>query len=106
MRIALGGLLTAAAVLAAGTLLARAILGADEGEARSRIQTEVRGAFETLTRDLQQAASRAQSPQDVRLASNEGQDASVAAGRLFDRASEIVDAQAPTELALTVFAAD
>ena len=38
-------------MLAAGTLLTRSILGADDDEARSRIQTEVRSAFDAMTRD-------------------------------------------------------
>lgn len=105
-RIALGGLLTAAAVLAAGTLLTRNILGADDDEARVRIQTEVRSAFDVMTRALQQAAAEAQSPADLRQATREDREGTVAATRLFERASAIVEARAPIDLALTIFGAD
>src|SRR6187401_1341440 len=98
--------MTAAAVLVAGTLLGRAILGADDGEARSRIQTEVRGAFDVMTHDLQDAAALAQSPAVVRKASNEDQAASVAASSLFKTASTIVESRAPRDMALTIYDAD
>jgi len=105
-RIALGGLITAAAVLVVGTLLGRVFLGADDSEARSRIQTEVRGAFDAMTRDLQAAAAQAQSPSDVQQASRADQAASVAASKLFETAAAIVESRAPIDLGLTIYGAD
>ena len=105
-RIALGGLITAAAVLVVGTLLGRVFLGADDSEARSRIETEVRGAFDAMTRDLQAAAAAAESPADVQQASRADQAASVAASRLFETTADVVESQAPIDLGLTLYGAD
>ena len=105
-RIALGGSITAAAVLVIGTLLGRVYLGADDAEALSRVHTEVRGAFDAMTRDLQDAATQARFPDDVQQASKEDQAASAFAGRLFETAAAIVDSRAPIDLGLTIYGAD
>ena len=101
-RLALGGLACALLVLAAGGLLRRTMLGADDAAARARIEEEIRAAFTSMALELRGIAQQGGTPQDVRLAA-EG-DAS-AASRLFASAADAVSADTTLDLALTVYAA-
>ena len=76
-------------VVAGGTVLRRAVLGADGQEARTRVQAEVRGAFASMTAQLRDIAAQSGKPADVRLASS-GNDQGTE--RLFAAAAAVVAA--------------
>ena len=87
--------------MAGGTVLRRAVLGADGQEARTRVQAEVRGAFASMTAQLRDIAAQSGKPADVRLASS-GNDQ--ATERLFAAAAAVVAAHSGLDVAVTTYA--
>jgi hypothetical protein len=52
LRIGAGGAICALLVLAAGSLAQRVVLGVDDAGMRTRVETEVRSAFDRMARRL------------------------------------------------------
>jgi hypothetical protein len=102
IRLALAGLACALLVLALGALLRRTLLGADEGAARARVESEIRSAFTSMALELRSMAQQAGDPKDIPLAS--AGDTS-AASRLFTSAAEAVSAGGIPDLAVTLYGA-
>ena len=103
LRIAIGGILTALALLVGGVLLARTVLGADARDAQARIEAEVRQAFDAMTIDLREVARRGGSPEDLRLATTDDPVANQAAMRLFAAAADAVRVRQGFDLSLTLY---
>ena len=85
--IAAVGLICALLVLAAGWGIRRAVFGRDEGEARGRVEAEVRSTFDAMSRQLRDMAAAVADPALVRAAAD---DDTAAAHRLLTRAAEVV----------------
>src|SRR5262245_6333272 len=100
IRIVAVGVACALLVVAGGSILRRAVLGADGREARDRVQAQVRGAFASMTAELRDIATQAGAPADVRLASagNDG-----ATERLFAAAAAVVGAHSGLDVAVTTY---
>ncbi len=94
-------------VLAGGSVLRRALLGANDAEARIKIEAEVRSAFASMTADLRTIASRAIDPEDLRLAAEgDAVAADLAAGRLFESTQLAVTSRGARDVALSAYAPD
>ena len=106
VRIASIGLAASLAVLLGGALLARGLLGADDRAARERIQTEVRTAFEAMTRDLRTVARQALDRPEAQLTAAGGRARTLPVSGLFASAAAVIEAQAPLDLALTFYDAE
>jgi signal transduction histidine kinase len=102
-RIAAGGVACALLVLLGGWGIGRLVLGADDSQARARVEAEVRATFDTMSRRLRDMATAAADIADVRAASDEDNSA---AHRLLTRAGEIVARDDQSGAALTVYSAD
>ncbi len=96
------GLICALLVLAAGWGIRRAVFGRDEGEARGRVEAEVRSTFDAMSRQLRDMAAAVADPALVRAAAD---DDTAAAHRLLTRAAEVVS-DGPAGAALTVYGPD
>jgi signal transduction histidine kinase len=103
LRIGLGGIICASLVLAAGWLAQRAVLGADDAGMRMRVESEVRSAFDRMSRRLRDMALRAGDPAMVRAAID-GDTSAVR--RLLTRVGGIVSEDAPFDSALTIYGSD
>ena len=99
----IGGLVAALVVLAAGAVVRRLMLGADDAAARVRIEEEIRAAFTSMGLELRSIAQQAAVPNDVRLAASGDVQA---ASRLFASAAAAVNAGDPLDLAVTIYATD
>jgi signal transduction histidine kinase len=102
VRIATIGAAAAVGVLVAGAVLARVMLGADDVAARERIRTEVRSAFDTMTRDLRTVAGQVRNRPDARITAG----GSPPVSALFSSAAAAVEAQPSLDLAVTVYGTD
>jgi signal transduction histidine kinase len=103
LRIGLGGMLAAAVVLAGGTVLRRAVLGADDRQAFAAIEAEVREVMAGMTLDLRELAQLpGVSPDLIRQAAADA----AAAERLFAAVDGAVSGYEPLDAALTVYAVD
>jgi signal transduction histidine kinase len=78
------------------------MLGADDREARQRIEAEVRDAFASMAAELRDVARSAGAPSDVRHAST---DDDGSAERLFEAAAAAIRAHEPIDASLTIYAA-
>src|SRR5882672_5143630 len=102
LRIALTGAVCVLAVVAGGRIAERALLGADDAAIRARIERDVRGAFDVMSRGLQTVARDVADADAVVAASREDEDA---ARRLFDAAQAAAVARtSDVELAVTAYA--
>jgi len=101
LRIALSGMVCVLAVLAAGRITERLLLGANDAAIRTRIDRDVRGAFDVMSRGLRDVARQLADPNTLQAAARDEENA---AGRLFDIAQAA--SVAPTgdvELAVTAY---
>jgi signal transduction histidine kinase len=104
VRILLIGALGALLVAAAGWLFERAVLGADDADARARVEVEVRQLFDVMARRLRDISTAVADGPLVRAAAA---DDTGAARLLFERAdAAIADAEPAGDTAVTVFAPD
>jgi signal transduction histidine kinase len=104
LRIALSGVVCVLAVLAAGRIAERLILGPDDAAIRTRVDRDVRSAFAVMSRGLQGVARRVADPSMLDLAAR-GDD--TAARRLFDMAqSATAEHTGDVELAVTAYGPD
>ena len=102
LRIALTGVVCVLAVMAGGRISERLLLGADDAAVRVRVERDVRGAFDVMSRGLQALARRVADADAVVAASREDEDA---ARRLFDAAQVAAAARtSDVELAVTAYA--
>ena len=67
-RIAAGGVACAFLVLLGGWGIGRLVLGADDNQARERVEAEVRATFDTMSRALRDMAHGSGGYRDVRAA--------------------------------------
>jgi signal transduction histidine kinase len=102
-RIAAGGLLCGLLVLAAGWGVRRAVFGADEDQARARVEADVRSTFDAMSRRLREMAVAVADPALVSAASD---DDTSATHQLLTRSAEVVASDYAADAALTVYAAD
>ena len=102
LRIALTGAVCVLAVMAGGRIAERLALGADDAAVRARVERDVRGAFETMSRGLQTIARGVADADTLVAASREDEDA---ARKLFDAAQGATAARTgDVELAVTAYA--
>jgi signal transduction histidine kinase len=103
-RIVLIGALAAVLVTAAGRLFERVVLGADEADARARVEVEVHQVFDVMSRRLRDISDAVADAPLVRAAAAEDTEA---ARLLFERADgAIAETEAAGDTAVTVFAPD
>ena len=101
LRIALSGVVCVLAVMAAGRVTERLILGADDAAIRARVERDLRGAFGVMSRGLQDVARRVADARTLEAAARDDENA---ARRLFDMAQAAVVANsADVELAVTAY---
>ena len=101
VRLALTGLVCVLAVVAVGRIAERIVMGPDEASARQRIERDVRGAFDVMSRGLQAIARSVADPEALVAAARNDEGA---ARTLFVAAQGA--AEAPTsdvELAVTAY---
>ena len=101
VRLALTGLVCVLAVVAVGRIAERIVMGPDEASARQRIERDVRGAFDVMSRGLQVIARSVADPEALVAAARNDEGA---ARTLFVAAQGA--AEAPTsdvELAVTAY---
>ena len=103
LRIGVGGVLCALLVLAAGWLAQRLVLGEDDSGMRTRVETEVRSAFDRMARRLRAMAAEAGDPATIRAAIDGDMGA---VRRLFATAAAVVSRDVPDDSALTVYGVD
>jgi signal transduction histidine kinase len=103
LRMAVGGVIVALLVLAAGWLARRSVLGVDDVGMRMRVETEVRASFDRMARRLREMALAAGNSATVQAA-NEGD--TTAVRQLLTRASAVVSEDAPYDTALTIYGSD
>src|SRR3954469_5177820 len=102
LRIALAGLVCVLAVVAAGRISERLVLGADQASARARLERDVRGAFDVMARGLKSIAGQVADADALAAATKEDE---AAARRLFDAAQAAsVAHSSDVELAVTAYA--
>ncbi|HXD15435.1 MAG TPA: HAMP domain-containing sensor histidine kinase [Vicinamibacterales bacterium] len=102
LRIALTGAVCMLAVVAGGRISERLLLGADDAAIRARIERDVRGAFDVMSRGLQAVARDVADANAVVAASREDEDA---ARKLFEAAQAAAIARtSDVELAVTAYA--
>src|SRR5882672_6820070 len=63
VRLTLTGLVCALAVVAVGRISERVVMGQDDASARQRIERDVRGAFDVMSRGLQTIARSVAAPE-------------------------------------------
>jgi signal transduction histidine kinase len=102
-RIAAGGLTCAVLVIVVGWGFRRVALGADEREARSRVEAEVRTQFDAMSRALRDMADAVADAGTVRAASDGD---TTAATRLLTQAGDVVRREEPPQAALTIYGVD
>jgi signal transduction histidine kinase len=101
LRIALTGLVCVLAVLAAGRITERLLLGANDAAIRTRVDRDVRGAFDMMSRGLRDVARQLADPSTLQAAARDEENA---ARRLFDIAQAATVARtADVELAVTAY---
>jgi signal transduction histidine kinase len=101
LRIALSGVVCVLAVLAAGRITERLFLGANDAAIRTRVDRDVRGAFDVMSRGLRDAARQLADPSTLQAAARDEENA---AARLFDIAQAATVAQTDdVELAVTAY---
>jgi two-component system, NtrC family, nitrogen regulation sensor histidine kinase NtrY len=103
LRIAVGGLAAALIVLAGGTLLRHAVLGADDAQAMEAIESEVRQTILGMALELRDLAQGGMLPGSVADAAA-GRPA--AAERLFAALAQRVENRAPVDAALSIYSPD
>jgi len=104
LRIALSGVVCVLAVLAAGRVAERLILGANDAATRARVDRDIRGAFDVMSRGLQAVARQVANPETLDAAARGDESA---ARRLFDTAEAATLAHASdVELAVTAYGPD
>jgi signal transduction histidine kinase len=79
------------------------MLGRDEGQARARVESDVRSTFDRMSRRLREMAAAVSDPQTVKAASD---DDTSAAQQLLAQAAEVVASDSPADAAVTVYGAD
>jgi len=102
LSIGLAGAVCALAVLAGGWALGRRVIGVDHDDARTRVESEVRSAFTTMSRELRDTAASVADAASVRAAATGDSDA---ARDLMARMDRAVAASEP-DTALTAYGAD
>ena len=103
LRIGIGGVVCALLVLAAGWVAQRAVLGVDDAGMRMRVETEVRSAFDRMSRRLREMALEVGDPATIRA----GIEADTAAvRRLLSNAAAVVSREAPSDSAITIYGGD
>src|SRR5215467_10897080 len=75
LRLALSGLVSVLAVIVAGRISERVVMGPDDSSARQRIERDVRGAFDVMSRGLQAMATRVADPEALLAASKDDEQA-------------------------------
>ena len=101
LRIALSGVVCVLAVLAAGRITERLLLGANDAAIRTRIDRDVRGAFDVMSRGLRDVGRQLADPDTLQAAARDEENA---AARLFDLAQAATVAQTgDVELAVTAY---
>ena len=101
LRIALSGVVCVLAVLAAGRITERLLLGANDAAIRTRVDRDVRGAFDVMSRGLRDAARQLADANTLQAAARDEENA---AGRLFDLAQAATVARSDdVELAVTAY---
>ena len=101
VRLALTGLVCALAVVAGGRITERIVMGPDEASARQRIERDVRGAFDVMSRGLQAIARSVADPAALVAAARDDEGA---ARTLFDAAQGAAVARtSDVELAVTAY---
>jgi len=101
LRIALTGVVCVLAVLAAGRIAERLLLGADDSAIRTRVDRDVRDTFDVMSHGLQEVARQLADPNTLQAAAGDEENA---ARRLFDIAQAATVAHsADVELAVTAY---
>jgi signal transduction histidine kinase len=101
-RIALTGMVCVLAVLVAGRITERLVLGQDDAAVRARVERDVREAFGAMSRGLREVARSVADAGTLVAASSDDENA---ARRLFDAAQAAAVAQtSDVELAVTAYA--
>jgi signal transduction histidine kinase len=101
VRIALSGVVCVLAVLAAGRITERLLLGASDTAIRTRVDRDVRGAFDVMSRGLRDVARQLADPNTLQAAAREEENA---AARLFETAQAATVARTDdVELAVTAY---
>jgi signal transduction histidine kinase len=101
LRIALTGAVGVLAVLAAGRISERLLLGANDAAIRTRVDRDVRGAFDVMSRGLRDVARQLADPNTLQAAARDDENA---AARLFDIAQAATVGQTgDVELAVTAY---
>ena len=101
LRIALSGVVCVLAVLAAGRITERLLLGANDAAIRTRVDRDVRGAFDVMSRGLRDVARQLADPNTLQAAVRDEENA---AGRLFETAqAATVPHTDDVELAVTAY---
>jgi signal transduction histidine kinase len=101
-RIALTGMVCVLAVLVAGRITERLVLGQDDAAVRARVERDVREAFGGMSRGLQEVARSVADAGTLVAASSDDENA---ARKLFDAAQAAAVAQtSDVELAVTAYA--
>jgi signal transduction histidine kinase len=103
LRIAIGGVVCALLVLAAGWLLQRVALGVDDAGMRMRVEAEVRASFDAMARRLRTMAVQTSDLPTIRSALD-GDTSAV--GRLLTSTAAVVSEDAPFDSALTIYGGD
>jgi len=83
LPLALSGLICVLAVLAIGRISERIVMGPDDASARRRIEQDVRGAFDVMSRGLQTISQRVADVPAIVAATRDDEGA---ARKLFDDA--------------------
>src|SRR6476619_3622812 len=103
LRIALTGASCVLAVMAGGRIAERVVLGADDAAVRARVERDVRGAFDVMSRGLEAVARGVADAPTLAAASREDENA---ARKLFDAAQAAAQARTDdVELAVTAYGA-
>jgi len=101
LRIALSGAVCVLAVLAAGRITESLLLGANDAAIRTRVDRDVRGAFDGMSRGLRDVARQLADADTLQAAARDEENA---AGRLFDIAQAATVAYTgDVELAVTAY---
>src|SRR4030095_2908896 len=101
LRIALTGVVCVLAVLAAGRITERLLLGANDAAIRTRVDRDIRGAFDVMSRGLRDVARQLADPNTLQAAARDEENA---AARLFDFAEAATVARTgDVELAVTAY---
>ena len=101
VRIGLSGAVCVLAVLAAGRITERLLLGANDAAIRTRVDRGVRGAFEAMSAGLRDVARQLADPTTLQAAARDEENA---AARLFDLAQAATVAHGnDLELAVTAY---